>query len=58
MGKTYKDREAQGRPRVPEWARPKPTIVHKNAKQKRQNGKNDFVDCREEYYHDIYENDD
>lgn len=29
MGNTYKDREKMGRPRVPEWARPKPSSFHK-----------------------------
>lgn len=52
MGKTNKDRELKGYPRVPEWARAKPTKIHRNSKDKRKQQKldDDFIDCREEYY--------
>lgn len=34
MGKTYKDREKVGRPRVPEWARPRPTRPHRDDRER------------------------
>lgn len=52
MSKTYKDRDKIGRPRVPEWARAKPTLIHKNKKKDRQQ---DLEDPREEYLYEIYE---
>lgn len=53
MGKTYKDREKVGRPRVPEWARPKPGIFHKKKKNK-----DDWdVDPREDFFEELYEKD-
>ena len=39
MGKTYKDREKKGLPRVPNWARPKPERVHEDEREKRVSNK-------------------
>lgn len=51
MGKTYKDREARGWPRVPEWARPKPTKIHNKGKAK----KDDPDDLRDQYLANLME---
>lgn len=51
MGKTYKDREAVGRPRVPDWARAKPTRVHGKGKKRPQD--NDPDDLRDEYLEEL-----
>jgi hypothetical protein len=53
MGRTYKDREKAGRPRVPEWARPKPTIPHK-----RKDKDYDPASSRDEMLEDLWEGDD
>lgn len=54
MGKTYKDRDKIGRPRVPEWARPKPTRVHDRPTKKDQQ---DRADARDQYLEDLYHHD-
>lgn len=54
MGKTYKDRDKIGRPRVPEWARPKPTKVHTGSKKDHQ----DKDLSREEYLEALWSGED
>lgn len=49
MGKTYKDRDRVGRPRVPEWARPKPTRIHKDKKKEPED--------RDDYLQQLWESD-
>lgn len=47
MGRTYKDREKKGLPRVPKWARPRPEQLHKKDKKQDQQNKDredDFPD--------------
>lgn len=39
MGKTYKDREKKGLPRVPNWARPKPEQTFEDDREKRKGNK-------------------
>ena len=56
VGKTYKDRDLKDLPRVPEWARAKPTRIHGKSKRKPQDD-DDFADNRERYYDEVYEQD-
>ena len=55
MGKTYKDREKVGRPRVPEWARPKPTLVHNKGKRKKEDDGDDY---RADYFDEFFADED
>lgn len=52
MGKTYKDRDRVGRPRVPEWARPKPTRVHESTKKSHEK------EDRDDYLEQLWEHHD
>jgi hypothetical protein len=48
MGKTYKDKDKLDLPRVPAWARPKPTKPHGGKKREEHEDKNsDWI--REEW---------
>jgi hypothetical protein len=49
MGKTYKERDMRDLPRVPHWARAKPTKAHGKGRKR----PDDPDDLRDEYLEDL-----
>lgn len=55
MSNTYKDRERAGRPRVPEWARPRPNQLHRKPKRQQRQQEDDYADQRERLFDELYD---
>lgn len=52
MGKTYKDREKKGLPRVPNWARPPAEKIFEleETKRKKNKDRKDLKERTDDYY--------